>query len=142
MPAMSLKTDLEATRKGAWFTIHTKKGIFCGAGGFNDLNQEHRKAEIGFWLLKKYWGRGIMKEVMPSLFAFGFTELNLNRIEAHIETNNHRCIKAIEKLNFTYEGIMRDCEIKNDVCISLAIYSILESEWNLTSTSTNQSNKP
>ena len=57
-------------------------------------------------------GKGI-GEVMPKLFEKGFTELNLNRIEGYVSSDNIKCKTALEKINFAYEGTMRESEIKN-----------------------------
>lgn len=121
---------LKTEGTGVWWGIYDKKDQqFCGAGGFNNWEKQHKKAEIGLWLLKEYWGKGILKEIMPKLFEIGFTELNLNRIEGYVVSENTKCKSALEKINFHYEGTMRECEIKNDKKINVAIYSILRSEW-------------
>ncbi|CAA0166275.1 GNAT family N-acetyltransferase [Tenacibaculum maritimum] len=122
--------NLKENGTGIWWGIYDKiNQQFCGAGGFNDINKKHKKAEIGFWLLKEYWGKGILKEVMPQLFQIGFTKLNLNRIEGYVLSDNIKCKNALKKVNFTYEGTMREHEIKDNVKISVAIYAILKSEW-------------
>lgn len=127
---MDWYANLKANGTGIWWGVYDKSTqAFCGAGGFNSLDQQHRKAEIGFWLLKEYWGKGIMKEVMPKLFELGFTTLNLNRIEGYVVSDNIKCKNALEKINFQYEGTMRECEIKNGEMISIDVYAILRREW-------------
>lgn len=123
---MDWYANLKATETGLWWGIYTKDtNEFCGAGGYNDLDKINRKAEIGFWLLPEFWGKGILKEVMPQLFQMGFTDLNLHRIEGFVEADNAKCRRALEKVNFTHEGTMRQCEIKNDKYIDVAIYAII-----------------
>lgn len=122
--------NLKTNGTGIWWGIYSKNDHqFCGAAGFNDLNKQHKKAEIGLWLLKEYWGKGILKEVMPKLFEEAFTNLNLNRIEGYVVSTNKKCKSALEKINFTYEGTMRECEIKNEEKISVDFYAILKSDW-------------
>ena len=129
---MDWYSNLRKNGTGIWFAILNKDtGEFCGAGGFNDLDQQHKKAEIGMWLLKEFWGKGIMTETMPSLFDYAFTALSLNRIEGYVDSENVKCKSGLEKINFTYEGTMRDCEIKNGETMSVDIYSILKKEWQL-----------
>lgn len=60
---------------------------------------------------------------MPLICNYGFDELGLHRIEGFVESNNTNCKKAMEKLDFQYEGTMKDCEIKNGEFISLDIYA-------------------
>ena len=102
---------------------------FRGACGFNNLEEKHKKAEIGLWLLKEYWGNGILKEVMPILFKQGFENLDLNRIEGYVSSENNKCKRALEKINFEYEGTMRECEIKNGELLSVDIYAIVKKDW-------------
>lgn len=64
-----------------------------------------------------------MKEAMPLICNYGFENLELNRIEGFVESENTNCKNAMAKLDFQYEGTMKDCEIKNDKFISLDIYA-------------------
>ncbi|MFT5250751.1 MAG: ribosomal-protein-alanine N-acetyltransferase [Flavobacteriales bacterium] len=107
-----------------WFAIcsHDNKE-FYGAGGLNDISKDHKKAEIGLWLLPKYWGKGIMKEAISLICNYGFDSLQLHRIEGFVDAGNKNCKRAMSKLNFEFEGTMRDCELKNDKFISMDIYS-------------------
>lgn len=122
--------DLVKDGTGIWWGIYgNSDNQFKGAGGYNNLEKEHKKAEIGLWLLKEFWGQGILKEVMPKLFELGFTELGLNRIEGFVDHENTKCKNALEKINFTLEGTMRESEVKNEKAINVDIYSILKREW-------------
>lgn len=127
---MDWYASLKRDGTGLWWGVYDKNtNQFCGAGGYNDLDKEHRKAEIGFWLLKEFWGKGIMKKVMPMLFEKGFTTLNLNRIEGYVISENSKCKAALDKINFTYEGTMREYEVKDGQKIDVDIYAILKSEF-------------
>lgn len=122
--------NLKKDGTGIWWGIYDQTDDqFCGAGGFNDIEKRHGKAEIGFWLLTEYWGKGLLKEVMPKLFEIGFSKLNLNRIEGFVLADNEKCKNALKKINFTYEGTMRESEIKNGKKIDIAIYAILKRDW-------------
>lgn len=121
--------DLEKNDTGIWFAICSADNTtFYGAGGLNNLSKEHKKAEIGFWLISNFWGRGIMKEAMPLICNYGFDNLELNRIEGFVESENKNCKNAMAKLDFQYEGTMKDCEIKNGKFISLDIYAKLKDD--------------
>ena len=121
---MTWFADLEKNETGIWWAVCNKDdGTFMGAGGLNDLSKENKKAEIGFWLLPEYWGKGLMTETMPLIFNYAFHTMGLHRIEGFVETENIACKKALKKLQFNLEGTMQDCEIKNDAYISVAIYS-------------------
>ncbi len=116
--------ELEREGTGLWWAICSPDDTtFYGACGLYLINPQHRKAETGFWLLPEYWGRGIMREALPVMLDYGFRQRNLHRIEAFVESENGNSKRILEKLDFAYEGTMRECEIKNDRFISLAIYA-------------------
>lgn len=126
---MNFFADLEKNETGIWWAICSLDNkTFYGAGGLNSLSKEHKKAEIGFWLLTDFWGRGIMAETIPLICKYGFDRLGLHRVEGFVETGNINCKKAMEKLEFKHEGTMRDCEIKNEKFISLEIYATIKNE--------------
>lgn len=124
---MEFFADLEKNETGIWWAVCSPDNqLFYGAGGLNSLSKEHKKAEIGFWLLPDYWGKGFMTEAMPLIWNYGFDKLGIHRIEGIVETENLLCKKAMEKLRFQHEGTMKECEIKNGKFISLDIYAKLK----------------
>ena len=120
---------LEDEQKGQWWAVCSLDGTeFYGAGGLNDWDHEHHKAEIGFWLLPDYWGKGYMSEAMPLICQHAFSEMGINRIEGFVENSNENCKRAMAKLNFVLEGTMRNWECKNGVFIDIDVYSQLKSD--------------
>ena len=115
--------NLLKTNTGIWWAIgnHQNK-IFYGGIGLNDISQKNKAAEIGFWLLPEFWRKGILKQVMPLVCSYAFDNLNLNQLEAYVETENLNCKKALSKLNFHLKETKIDYEIKNGNPISLDIY--------------------
>jgi len=127
---MEWYAKLQKDGTGIWWGIYgNDDSQFRGTGGFCDLSKEHQRAEIGLWLLKEYWGQGILKEVMPELFNYGFNDLGLNRIEGYVVDTNKKCKSALAKINFTHEGTMREYEFKDGGLIDVAIFAILKKEW-------------
>ena len=121
---MDFFAGLEKDGTGIWWAICSlDNAVFYGAGGLSSLSKEHKKAEIGFWLLTEYWGKGIMTEALPLICDYGFKHLGLHRIEGLVETENMNCKNAMAKLHFSHEGTMKECEIKNGKFISLDIYA-------------------
>ena len=115
-----------ADKKQKWFAIcSVDNNVFYGAGGLNDISKKHKKAEIGLWLLPEYWGKGIMKKVVPLICDYGFDKLELHRIEGFVDSENKNCKRAMSALDFELEGTMRDCEIKNNKFVSIEIYSTI-----------------
>lgn len=119
-------SELEETGTGKWWAICSEENdIFYGAIGINNLNTEHKKAELGFWLLPEFWGKGFVQEAAEAVLKYVFHSLKLHRIEAFVETGNSNSEKLLNKLNFNYEGEMKECEIKNNKYISVKIFARL-----------------
>ena len=111
-------------KTGIWWGIVFKESSeIIGACGFNDWQKDHKKIEIGAWLLPEYWGKGIIGEAINKISEYAFNSMNIHRIEGIVETNNIKCKRMLKKLNFVYEGTLRDAEIKNGKYISLDYYS-------------------
>lgn len=118
-------TDLEKNNTGKWWAVCSKENNkFLGAGGVNDLDQNNKKAEIGFWLLPQFWGKGIMKEAFPLILEYSFEAFNLCRIEGYVDANNHKCKQALEKTNMVLDEFKNFEEIKNGKSIILNTYYV------------------
>ncbi|MCX2745561.1 GNAT family protein [Mangrovivirga sp. M17] len=118
--------DLEANGTGKWWAIRNiNSKEFHGAVGFNNHEKEHRKAEIGFWLLPQFWNNGIMSEVMPFALNYAQNEMNIHRIEAYVEEGNESSESLLKRLNFKKEGTLYHSEIKNSKFINVHIYAII-----------------
>jgi [ribosomal protein S5]-alanine N-acetyltransferase len=126
---MKFYDDLLKNHTGIWWKIVDRStGQFAGACGMNGYNALHEKAEIGYWLLPGYWKKGIMPEVIPIMTAYLFSNWKLHRLEAIIEEGNETSYRLAEKLGFTFEGKLRESEIKNGKRISLYMYSLLSTD--------------
>jgi ribosomal-protein-alanine N-acetyltransferase len=124
---MKFYDDLLKDGAGIWWAICFKEQTadMIGACGFNYLNRQHKKMEIGYWLLPPYFGKGIMTEAVTAIINYAFATMDIHRIEAVVETGNDNSTKLLKKLNFTYEGALIDSEIKNGAFISLQYWALL-----------------
>lgn len=106
-----------------WKITNKASGESIGVISVYYYKPEHKKAEIGYWLLPRFWGKGIASEAMQTVINYWKEVKGLHRLEAFVEEDNIASIKLMERSGFTYEGTMRECEIKFDKYISLRIYS-------------------
>ena len=115
---------IESENTGRWRAIcSSTDNSFLGAVGLNDWDQETGVAQIGYWLLPEYWGKGVLKETFPIFLDFAFNHLKIKKIEAEVETLNVSSRKLLESSGFTYEKTLKDCEMKYGKLISLDIFS-------------------
>ncbi len=90
-----------------------------------------RNSLIGLYIGdKKYWGKGLGSDALRSLFAYGFDELNLNRISSTIFSNNLRSIKMCLKCGFKEEGTLRESQFTNGRYVDELLVAILRSDYN------------
>ena len=73
-------------------------------GGIGIFKIVGHKAEIGYWLARRYWGRGIMTLVVGEIAKFAFNELRLRRLYAHVFIFNKASMRVLEKAGFKLEG--------------------------------------
>jgi [ribosomal protein S5]-alanine N-acetyltransferase len=126
---MNFYRDMQVNETGIWWKIVGKEtGERVGAIGFNNYNKQHNRTEIGYWLLPRYWKKGIIHEVLPVMIDFILNKKKIHRVEALVEVGNTASEKVLKRLGFIYEGCMRDCEIKNGSYISLLMYSLLSTD--------------
>jgi ribosomal-protein-alanine N-acetyltransferase len=128
---MSWFSQLEKDETGIWWAIESiVNQEFCGAIGFNNLSKQHKRAEIGFWLLPESWKKGIISEVLPTVCDYAFESLGLHRVEAQVETENLACQNVMKKNKFLYEGTLKECECKDGKYISLDLFALFNSKDN------------
>lgn len=109
-----------------WKIVSKETGVAVGICGMNGYLPQHERAELGYWLLPAYWGRGVMLEVLPVVIAHLFAHWKLHRLEAVVEEGNVASSRLAEKLGFVFEGVLRDAEMKRGRRISLRMYSLLK----------------
>jgi ribosomal-protein-serine acetyltransferase len=102
---------------------------FGGLIGLKDFDYLNRKVEIGYWLIEKMTGKGIITQSIEKLITFIFENLELNRVQIKCGVGNHKSSFIPKRLNFLFEGIERQGERLNFKYIDLEVYSLLKSDW-------------
>lgn len=99
--------DQAAKGRGRPMAITTTgNGDVVGMAAINGINWAHRRAAVGYWILHRYRGQGFAKAALALLPDLA-RELGLLRLEALIETGNHRSQAVCRALEFTEEGTLR-----------------------------------
>ncbi len=94
-----------------------------------NFHRQNRRAEVGYALVRAYWGKGYMHEAMGAMVDFAFREMQLHRLEADIDPRNVASAKTLERLGFQREGVLRERWIVGDEISDSALYGLLASEW-------------
>jgi RimJ/RimL family protein N-acetyltransferase len=108
--------------------IERDSGALAGAIGLH-LEPGHGRAELGYWIAKPYWGHGYATEAATAMIAFGFEVLGLNKIHAAVFIKNPASDRVIRKIGMTWEGRLREHDLKWGVYEDIDVYAVLAKEW-------------
>lgn len=122
--------DYEIPNTYNWAIEVKNTGDVIGSIGIVNIDEENLSCEIGYCLSKKYWRLGIISEALEAVIAYLFSQVNFNRIVAKHHIDNIASGKVMMKCKMSYEGTLREVRRgQNGEFISLAVYSILKSEY-------------
>ncbi len=94
-------------KKMSRFMVFLKDGTFIGWCGLK-YHPETQEVDLGYRLMKKFWGQGFATEAAKACLDYGFKNLNLNRIIAKAMPENIGSIKVIQNLGMTFRGYLHD----------------------------------
>jgi len=114
--------------EGAVFAAVMRDGGELVAAVGIELEPPHRRGELGYWVARPHWGRGYATEASRAVVAFGFAELELNRVVARHYSRNPSSGAVMRKLGMTWEGRLRQHIYKWGTFEDLEIYAILKDE--------------
>ena len=83
-----------------------ESGALIGNASLHRFVDASRRCELGYALARAHWGCGYVSEALRALLDYGFTALDLNRVEADIDPRNAASARVLEKLGFRKEGFM------------------------------------
>ncbi len=103
-----IKTVEEKMKKRMEYQFAIEKisdGEMIGSLGLHDIDWLSRTCVLGIAIYpKKNWEKGYGTEALQLLIDFGWTHLNLRRIELSVHDHNSRAKHVYEKLGFKHYG--------------------------------------
>jgi RimJ/RimL family protein N-acetyltransferase len=124
--------DRQAMRDGEYVRFGIERSAdrtLIGVCTLFAFSEQCRRAELGYALAPSAWGQAYMDEALRALLRYGFTELKLNRVEADTDPRNEASTKALERLGFEREGLLRDRWIVGGEVSDSALYGLLHRDW-------------
>ena len=97
-------------------------GDFAGTIVLENPNQGKKSYEVGYFVAKKYWGRGVATKALKEICKFGFNKLELKRIWGGCVSDNKASLKVLEKSGFKLEGKTKCSTYKNGKYYDEVIY--------------------
>ena len=114
--------------KAHWWLIE-EDGELAGTIAFHNIQAPNRSAMVGYWLADGFTGKGIMTDSLRAIIDWGFSELNLIRVEIQCSITNRASCAIPERLGLQRESIRRQSEIKKGVVLDMASYAALADNW-------------
>ena len=102
-------------------------GNAVGGIGFHLRSDVERiSAEVGYWLGREFWNRGIATEAVKALSGYAVREYGLKRLYAiPFEWNEASC-RVLEKAGYVLEARMRQAALKDGKVIDQLLYALVE----------------
>ncbi|GAA0617686.1 GNAT family N-acetyltransferase [Kribbella sandramycini] len=101
--AAGINDQWAAGRFGFLAIERAADSVFLGAGGLSQEEWNPETLEIGWRLAREHWGHGYASEAAADWLGYGFTELQLPRIDAMTDTPNVRSIAVMRRLGMTFD---------------------------------------
>lgn len=108
--ALVEKTNLAFENKQAIGWAGQIKGTdeIIGTCGFNNIDYDNLRAEIGGEMDVCYWGQKLAQEAVSAILDFGFEKMNLHAIEAKLFADNRSAIYVLQQFGFKKEAHFKD----------------------------------
>jgi len=95
--------------------------------------ENHNRAELGYWLGKPYWNRGIMSAAIPMALSYAFDVLGVRRVFARCYASNAASRRVLEKCGFIQEGCQRRHHECMGVIHDVLCFGLLKEEYSAAS---------
>lgn len=98
--------------------------------GKTDMTNRDDECELGYWLGKRYWGRGYMPEAAKELIRHGFENLGMTTIWCGYYDGNEKSKRVQEKVGFQFHHTCNEVPVPlmNEVRIGHTNYMTRE-QW-------------
>ena len=89
------------------FVVVDGEGRLLGGCGINQIDWNHRRANLGYWVRSTEGGRGVAVEAVRQLVEWAFENTELDRLEVVVATGNARSLRVAEKAGAVHECVQR-----------------------------------
>lgn len=90
---------------------------------------ERVNAEIGYWIGREFWGRGIVTDAVIGMTHYAFAQRKFNRVFAVPFVRNPASCRVLEKAGYVREGSMRRSAIKDGLLQDQHLYAACDDRW-------------
>lgn len=99
-------------------------GVLAGGIGLTPGVDVHKhSAEIGYWLGRAYWGRGIATQATRALSDWALAQPGYRRLFAAVFAWNPASARVLERAGYVLEGRMRNYAFKDGQFVDGLLYA-------------------
>lgn len=120
----SLREGIERGEAAAFAVTVPPEGNLIG-GVRLQIDRDHARGELGFWVGRPCWGRGYATEAVGAVIGYGFSVLGLHRVYAVHFSRNPASGRVMEKCGMLHEGRFREHVRKWGVYEDVDVWGIL-----------------
>lgn len=113
-----------------WAGVLRDGHSLIGSCGFNAIDTQNLRAEIGGEMSVDYWGKQIALEAVAAIVHFGLHTMNLHSMEAKVSPLNRGAIYLLEQIGFVKEAHFTDRIYYAGRFSDMAVYSLIKGKEN------------
>ncbi|KAK6064921.1 gcn5-related n-acetyltransferase [Seiridium cupressi] len=112
------------------YAIFLLDGTYAGGIGFiPGGDTEFRTWEVGYWIGKNQWGKGVTTSAVKGFCKWAFTAFpEILRIEAGVYEGNFGSMKVLERAGFLREGVRRKAVVKSGKAFDVTVFGLLRED--------------
>lgn len=125
------EAQLENRTKYFFAIIEKETNEYVGEIGFTVIinSLEGKVVNLGYFILPRYWGKGIVTEAAEAVIEYAFCETNTIKIETGCIKENIGSERVMQKV-----GMVKEAELKKHVLLYSCLqdrveYGLLKEEW-------------
>jgi [ribosomal protein S5]-alanine N-acetyltransferase len=107
---------------------HRSEGV-AGITGLSEISRRDRRAIVGTWFGRQWWGSGLNRQSKALVCHLGFEVLGLSRVGSYANVEHVRSQRALEKVGFRREGVLRGWHRHGDRLLDVVIFGMLRDDW-------------
>lgn len=125
-----LLSVVDSNGKGELLEWHIFSGdTLCGAIRLNHIEIGNRNASIGYYIGSEHQGAGLATSSVRAVLEYAYERLGFHRIELRCASGNLPSQRLAERLGFSWEGLLRQTELIDDVYIDHFVYGLLRPDF-------------
>jgi ribosomal-protein-alanine N-acetyltransferase len=121
--------ELRRTGQELALVIVDADDVPVGVTSLTELHRRDRRAVVGTWLGRAHWGTGVNADSKALVAHLAFGPLRLLRLGAYADVRNVRSQRALERLGFEREGVLREFHRHGGQPRDVASYALLRDAW-------------